>query len=65
MLENMTDENAMTEIQNAIPMHEKTIRGGVAFFTWHDSYHVGQIGSIRTNLGLKPIQKIFHEAATS
>ncbi len=59
-LESLTDEEAEAGIPNAFPMQEQTVRGGVAFLTWHDSYHLGQVGSIRTILKLTPIKDLFH-----
>ena len=59
-LENMSDADAGKEVPNAMPMMEKTVRGSLTFFTWHDSYHVGHIGSARTALGLAPIKDLFH-----
>lgn len=59
-LENMSEEVVTAEIPRGFPMMEKTNRGAVAFLTWHDSYHLGHIGSIRTALKLAPIKDIFH-----
>ncbi len=59
-LEKMSEDDAGNEVDNAMPMMEKTVRGSLTFYTWHDSYHVGHIGSAITALGLAPIKDLFH-----
>ncbi len=59
-LESLSDEEALAETPNAFPMQEKTVRGGLAFLIWHDSYHLGQVGAIRTTLKVTPLKDLFH-----
>ena len=58
-LENMTEEEAKADIPNTYPMMDKTVLGGITFLTWHDSYHMGQAGAIRTALGMTSIKDLF------
>ncbi|MCP5102152.1 MAG: DinB family protein [bacterium] len=59
--ETITDEEVMVQTDNQFPMQEKTVRGGLAFLTWHESYHLGQVGAIRTALQKDPIKDVFHK----
>ena len=34
-----------------LPVPDQTVRGALMFRAWHESYHVGQLGLIRTELG--------------
>lgn len=44
------DEDALAP-QEGLPVADRTVRGALMFRSWHESYHVGQIGMIRTELG--------------
>jgi len=44
------------------PAADKTTRGLLMFLAWHESYHVGQIGLMRTEMGLPSVQSRIHEA---
>ncbi|MCB1036723.1 MAG: DinB family protein, partial [Acidobacteria bacterium] len=39
-----------------LPVSDQTVRGALMFRAWHESYHVGQIGLIRTELGYAPLR---------
>ncbi|MDP6580961.1 MAG: DinB family protein [Vicinamibacterales bacterium] len=45
------------------PHGEKTVLDEVVFLAWHEAYHLGSIGSIRTALGLRPTAELVMEAA--
>ena len=50
-LEGLSDEALLTEPTIRYPTPDKTVRGALAFICWHECYHLGQIGMIRTGLG--------------
>ena len=37
----------------------------VVFNMWHESYHMGQLGTIRTELGYRPTAELAVQAATN
>ena len=39
------------------PVPDQTVRGALMFWAWHESYHVGQVGLIRTELGYPSLQE--------
>ena len=47
------------------PIEDQTIRGGISFLSWHESYHVGQIGVLRTELGYSSTEHQVHAAMTA
>lgn len=54
---NTTIEQLNTDtILGASPMGEGTILDIIQFFTYHEAYHIGQIGMIRKHLGLSTIK---------
>ncbi|MCP5052911.1 MAG: DinB family protein [bacterium] len=59
--ESITDEEVMVDSPARFPNQEGSVRGAVGFLTWHDSYHTGHVGSIRTALKLDPIKDLFHK----
>ena len=38
-------------------MPDQTVRGALMFRAWHESYHVGQIGLILTELGYPALRE--------
>lgn len=62
-LTSVTDEQLGQPSGGAGPHGEKTILDEVIFFSWHEAYHLGAIGSIRTALGLRPTAELVMEAA--
>lgn len=45
----------LRQYNSLIPVEDKTIMGGFAFLISHESYHVGQLGLLRKELGLSTI----------
>lgn len=37
------------------PVHDRTLLGGIAFLLQHDSFHIGQLAQLRSQLGLGPM----------
>jgi uncharacterized damage-inducible protein DinB len=37
------------------PHEEQNLLGVIVYVVWHETYHMGQIGTIRTQLGLTPM----------
>jgi hypothetical protein len=42
-------------VQVRIPSDDGTLRGALALITFHEAYHVGQMGYVRKWLGLSPL----------
>lgn len=62
----MTDEQLSQAASfPELPHGERTLADGVRFYTWHESYHLGQIGLIRSALGLTPIATLASQAAAA
>lgn len=38
-----------------VPHEERNLLGVLACVVWHETYHMGQIGTIRTQMGLAPM----------
>jgi uncharacterized damage-inducible protein DinB len=49
-LEGLSHEDVLAA-HEGFPVPDQTVRGALMFRAWHESYHVGQIGMIRTELG--------------
>jgi uncharacterized damage-inducible protein DinB len=45
------------------PHGEKTVLQTLSFFLWHESYHMGQLGTLRTQWGYRQTSDIAQEAA--
>ncbi len=60
--ESLTDEHVLAETDGQYPLPEKNLRGRLAFLAWHESYHVGQIGILRTELGYPSLRKVLYKA---
>ncbi len=50
-VEELTADAAAAESPADFPIDDATIRGAVAFLVLHESYHLGQIGLLRRQLG--------------
>lgn len=50
-VEGLTAGAAAAESPAAFPIDDGTVRGAVAFLVQHESYHLGQIGLLRRQLG--------------
>ncbi len=61
-LERLTDEDAMKPDDSGFPTPEKSLRGRLAFIAWHESYHIGQIGILRTERGYPSLRKALYQA---
>lgn len=44
------------------PVDDQTVRGAINFLQWHESYHVGQIGILRTEQGMTSTKDQVHAA---
>jgi uncharacterized damage-inducible protein DinB len=59
-----TDEQLTSPLPgSASPHKEKTVLDTLVFFMWHESYHTGQLGTIRAQLGYKPTAQLAVEAS--
>lgn len=56
-LAGLTDEDAMRPDESNFPTPEKTLRARLAFIAWHETYHVGQIGILRTEMGYPSLRQ--------
>jgi uncharacterized damage-inducible protein DinB len=55
VLESVTDDKLLAKLPVAgNPHNEKTILESVAFYVWHEAYHIGQLGTIRVHYGYRP-----------
>jgi len=50
-LEELTDDDINKKLENKLPVNDDTMLGAIAFFSLHESYHVGQLSYIRRQLG--------------
>lgn len=51
----ITDEELDASSPRDFPVADKSVRGGLVFLAWHESYHVGQMGFLRKWLGYKSL----------
>lgn len=60
ILEGVSDEQLLASVPDENPggHGEKRMLDAVIFFPWHESYHLGAVGRIRTELGLKPTSEL-------
>ncbi|MFI5183298.1 MAG: DinB family protein [Vicinamibacteria bacterium] len=49
--EELTEEELAAPAPRSLPIADKSIRGGISFAAFHESYHVGQMAYIRKWLG--------------
>ncbi len=54
-LAELSDAELSASIGRKLPSGEETLRGMVAFFLFHEAYHVGQIGYLRKLLGYEAL----------
>ena len=59
------DEEALDEPATGYPVEDQTVRGALMFMAWHESYHIGQIGLMRTELELPSVRTALIEARRS
>jgi hypothetical protein len=51
ILNNVTDEKLSEKSPIDFPFPDKTLLGGIAFLTYHETYHIGQLAYNRRILG--------------
>jgi uncharacterized damage-inducible protein DinB len=61
---NLSDEDIEAPAEG-FPVADQTVRGALMFMAWHESYHVGQIGLMRTEMGLPSVQARLYESMRS
>jgi uncharacterized damage-inducible protein DinB len=55
VLGNATDDQFMAPLGGAGSPHgEKKVLETLVFYMWHEAYHMGQLGTLRTQFGLTP-----------
>ena len=62
-LEAATDEELEGRLGADSPHAEKTVLEALAFYVWHEPYHLGQIGTMRSQFGLTPTSTLAVEAS--
>ncbi len=61
-LEGASEEQLLASPPDGFPIHDQTMRGAISFLCWHESYHVGQIGMLRTEQGYPSTEYQVHAA---
>ncbi len=59
-LAGLSDKVLLADGPEWLPGEDKTNRGMLEFFVWHEIYHFGQVGLMRTEQGLPSIQELMH-----
>jgi len=57
-LEDLGEDGLLAEATTSYPTPDKTVRGALAFICWHECYHLGQIGMLRTEMGYPPLRSL-------
>lgn len=52
----VTEEELLAWSPRTFPIPDPTVRGGVAFLTQHDSYHLGQLALLRRTFGYEAME---------
>jgi hypothetical protein len=52
-MEQAGDDHFLKEIDMNLPIGDKTVRGAVLFFTYHEGWHFGQISYARKGMGME------------
>ena len=52
-MEQASDDHFLKETEMNLPIGDKTVRGAVLFFTYHEGWHIGQIAYARKGLGME------------
>ena len=60
-----TDEQLKSPLPSGSPHGERTVLDILVFYMWHESYHMGQFGTIRAQLGYKPTAQLAVEATAT
>ena len=61
-LEALTDEDALAADEGGFPTPDQTLRGRISFIAWHEAYHIGQIGILRTEMGYPSMRQVLYAA---
>lgn len=61
-LDALTDEDALREGDGSFPIPDNTLRGNLTFIAWHEAYHLGQVGIMRTEMGYLSTRKTLYRA---
>ncbi len=61
-LEGASDDQLLASAPDGFPIQDQTMRGAISFLCWHESYHVGQIGMMRTEQGYPSTEHQVHAA---
>ena len=61
-LDAVSDQQLLAAGAEGYPTDDRTVRGVVAFLCWHESYHLGQIGMMRVEMGYPSLQARLYEA---
>lgn len=60
-LKELSEEQIMASAEG-MPIPDQTARGALMFLAWHESYHFGQLGLMRTEMGYPSMQARLYEA---
>ena len=60
-LKSVSEEEFMVATEGVPGEQENTARGTIAFWVWQDCYHMGQVGSVVTTLGLTDLKTLHHD----
>ena len=58
VLGGVTDAELDAPVPDGGPHDERSVYNVVSFLTWHEAYHVGQLGTLRTHFGLTAISEL-------
>lgn len=58
----LSADSLLADATTSYPTPDKTVRGALAFICWHECYHLGQIGMIRTGMGYASLRSRVYEA---
>jgi len=58
-----TEEQLDTPLPDAGPHEERKLYDALMFLVWHEAYHCGQIGTLRTHFGLPPLSRLATQQA--
>ena len=62
VLSGLPDERVLAPHEGSMPGPDPTVRGTIEGLCWHESYHLGQIGLIRAELGYPTTEELFRKA---
>ena len=59
-LDSFSEAQLMHGLEDVLGEQENTVRGAISFWVWQDCYHLGQVGSILTTLGLTDFKTLHY-----